>query len=320
MNNIIYQPADAARLAINVLDELKQNKGKGVKSGISVLDNVMLPMRGAELITVLGYTSWYKTGLMNYLARSAVKQCEYNEIVIKVTWEDSVEEDTLKWIAADAGIGISVLVRGEVEDWDIVMKSYQHRITTPLWIVGHSNQESEVGHRARPRMTMTDVLRAIDYICHGATDNDYRIKLVVLDYLQRVRPDPEDGATKREQMMEGVNKAKDMSISFGCPVVLGVQASRGVLERDFKLPRLDDGLETSNIEQSSDKVLSLWYPIKTEPIGARIDSLNVVVNENLLILGLLKQKMGAAPVIMPLYVNPAQNIIYPMTNEEQENE
>jgi len=44
------------------------------------------------------------------------------------------------------------------------------------------------------------------------------------------------------------------------------------------------------------------------------------VNENLLILGLLKQKMGAAPVIMPLYVNPAQNIIYPMTDEEQENE
>lgn len=109
--------------------------------------------------------------------------------------------------------------------------------------------------------------------------------------------------------MEAVNKAKDLAISFGCPVVLGVQAGRQILDREYKLPRIDDGQESSNIEQSSDKVISLWYPIKTEMPGDRIEGIPYEVSENLLICGLIKQKLGIAPVIIPLFVNPAKNIV-----------
>lgn len=307
---LVFSPQEAAKLAIDALEDLKKNKNAGVKTGIKPLDNVLLPLRPAELMVVMGYTSWYKSGFMNWLLRSAVAQCNDNEIAVKVTWEDSVEEDTLKWISADASISISTLVRGEQNyEWDNVMKSYATRIVTPLWIIGHSNQRSMLAKKSRPRMTMTDVLEALEYVQFSATDNKYKIKLVALDYLQRIRPDASDGYTKREQMMEAVNKAKDLSIQLGTPVALGVQASRDVLNRDYKLPRLDDGLETSNIEQSSDKVISLWYPIKTEEEGFYIEQDKVTVTENLLILGLLKQKLGAAPITMPLWVNPEKNYI-----------
>lgn len=311
MQELVFSPQEAAKLAIQAIEDLKNHKGIGVKTGILPLDGLLLPMRPAELVVVLGYTSWYKSGFMNWLLKSAVAQSNTQEISVKVTWEDSVEEDTLKWISAQAGISISSLVRGEVSDWQIVMDSYVVRTETPLWLVGHSNQQSSLESKARPRMTMTDVLRAIEFIMNDATDHKYKIKMVVLDYLQRIRPDATDGNTKREQMMEAVNKAKDLAIQLGCPVVLGVQAGRSVLDRDFKLPRLEDGLETSNIEQSADKVISLWFPIKTETEGKtiKIDKTNIEVTPNILICGILKQKMGIAPVVIPLYVDPEKNLI-----------
>jgi replicative DNA helicase len=311
MQELIFSPQEAAKLAIDAIEDLKKHKGIGVKTGIGSLDSVLLPLRPAELLVVMGYTSWYKSGFMNWLLKSAVAQCTSTEVAVKVTWEDSVEEDTLKWISSQSGISISTLVRGEIVDWDVVMNAYTARVETPLWIVGHSNAQSSVEGKPRPRMTMNDVLSAVKFIADGVNDSKYKIKMVVLDYLQRIRPDSTDGSTKREQMMEAVNKAKDLAIQMGCPVVLGVQAGRQVLDRDFKLPRLEDGLETSNIEQSSDKVISLWYPIKTEREGTDLsgDGWEAPVTKNLLIAGILKQKMGIAPITIPLFVRPDKNVI-----------
>jgi len=188
------------------------------------------------------------------------------------------------------------------------MKGVKLLLDTPLYIVGHSARRSEEQTKSRPRLTMTDVESAIEFISDGVVDTQLKTRMIVLDYLQRIRPDEKDGFTKREQMMEAVNRAKDLALSFGCPVVLGVQASRDVLSRDYKLPRLDDGQETSNIEQSSDKVISLWFPIKTEAEGKQVMD-DIEVTQNLLVCGLLKQKLGVAPVILPLYVEPSKNLI-----------
>ena len=308
--NTVYSPQQVAKLAIEALEDLKSSD-VGITSGITSLDDVMLPFRPGELIVVMGFTSNYKSGFMNWLIKSAIRQCKENEIVIKVTWEDSVEEDTIKWIASDSDISVTSLIKGDNSTrWNEIMSSYAKRAMTPLWIIGHSNTESAKESKSRPRLTMTDVVSACDHIRSKATDNNYKIKMIALDYLQRIRPDTTDGGTKREQMMEAVNKAKDLAISFGCPVILGVQASRQVLERDFKLPRLDDGMETSNIEQSSDKVISLWFPIKSEREGTPIEALNgLQVTKNMLVCGVLKQKMGEAPVVLPLYVDPGKNLI-----------
>lgn len=317
IQGIIYSPAEAAKLAVEAVEEAKSNRGRGLKTGIKALDRVLLPFQAGELITVLGYTSNYKSSFMNYLIGSAIDQCLSDEIIVKVTWEDSVEEETLKWISKDAQIPASHLSRGTVADWSLLMKSYKRRIVTPLWIVGHSTNQSKVARRARPRLTMDDVLEALEFISFQATDSDLKIRMIVLDYLQRIRPARSDGNTKREQMMEAVNKSKDLGIAFGCPVVLGVQAGRSVKTRSFQLPRLEDGQETSNIEQSSDKSISLWYAIKSEDEGAYIESLDVNVTKNLLVCGILKQKMEDAPITLPLYVEPSTNQIYGMVKGTQ---
>jgi replicative DNA helicase len=311
ISDISYSPQQASSLAIKKLDMLRNDNGGGVKTGILDIDNVVLPFRPGELITVMGYTSHYKSGFMNWLSKQAIKSIPAgsDEIVIRVTWEQSVEEDTLSWLAGDANMSITSLARGLVDEaeWKLLLNSSVRRAITPMWIVGHSEIESREKRRARPRMTMTDVGKAIQYIVNEATDTQWRVRMIVLDYLQRIRPDVGDGDSKREQMMEAVNRAKDAAISFGCPVVLGVQTRRDILDREDKFPRIDDGQETSNIEQSSDKMFGVWYPIKTEVEGKIIDGMKVT--KNLLMVRLLKQKLGEAPKTFALYVDPEHNLI-----------
>jgi replicative DNA helicase len=312
ITDIAYGPQEASSLAIKKIDQLRHDIGGGVKTGIDDVDRLVLPFRPGELITVLGYTSNYKSGFMNWLSKQAIKSIPTgkDEIVIRVTWEQSVEEDTLQWLAGDSNMSVSKLARGDVNEaeWKKLLVSSVHRAIVPMWIIGHSEIESREKRRARPRMTMTDVGQAIQYIVNEATDTQWRVRMIVLDYLQRIRPDKGDGDSKREQMMEAVNKAKDMAISFGCPVVLGVQTRREsqTHEKD-KFPTIDDGQETSNIEQSSDKMFGLWYPIKTEEEGSMVSGIKV--DKHLLMLRLLKQKLGEAPKTFALRLDPELNII-----------
>lgn len=317
IRSIVYDPQQAGALAVDLVDSLRKDKSGGIASGIADLDQKLLPFRPGELITVLGYTSHYKSGLMNWLSKQALKSIdpESNDIVIRITWEQSVEEDTLIWLAGDADLSVTRLARGLVDDDGFVrlQGASVRRATTPMWIVGHSQLESKAKRRARPRMTMTDAGMAIQYIVNEATTMQLQPRMIVLDYLQRIRPDAEDGVDKRQQMMEAVNRAKDAAISFGCPVVLGVQTSRDVINRIDKIPSINDGQETSNIEQSSDKMLSVWYPIKTEKPGSIIDG--IPVTKNLLFVRLLKQKLGEAPVTAALWVDPEKNLLVSMTKK-----
>jgi len=208
---------------------------------------------------------------MNWLSLQALKMIaeEENKFVARVTWEQSVEEDTLAWYASHNDIPVAQMVRGDLNDreWEVMRNSSARRAVTPMWIIGHSQMESQKRRKARPRMSMTDVALALEYICEDAADMRLEPALVVLDYLQRIRPDPQDGGDRREQVMEMVNRAKDCAISFGCPVLLGVQAKREVADRTDKMPQQNDAQESSNVEQTSDKVITLWYPHKTEDAG-----------------------------------------------------
>lgn len=229
VDSIVYDPQLASMRAVQMVDMLRKDAGGGVRSGIPDLDGVLLPLRPGELVTVLGYASNYKSGLMNWLSKQAIKTIDPDDkesVVVRVTWEQSVEEDTLSWLAGDANLSITRLARGLVDEseWKKLSVSSMRRAVVPMWIIGHSQQDNAERRRARPRMTMTDVANALEFICNDATDHKQKIRMVVLDYLQRILPDKQDGNNKREQMIEAVNRAKDCAVSFGCPVLLGVQA------------------------------------------------------------------------------------------------
>jgi replicative DNA helicase len=306
ISKLVYTPQEAASLTAQMVRGMQEHLTDGITTGISGLDSFMLPFGAGDLVTIIGYTSHGKTSWMNFLIRNALAQIKPGECIVKCTWEQSVEQDTLYWIANDAHMSISTMVRGNFNEaaWKIFMHSYQKRVSVPLFIVGHSSVESAGQKKIRPRLTMANVTEACEYIMNSVTDQKYKIKMVALDYLQRIRPDPRDGQDRRIQMIEAVNRSKDLGVGLGCPVLLNVQARREVNDRQYKQPNIDDGQETSNIEQSSDFAMSLWYPIKTEKPGSILSG--ITVDESYMSLTLLKQKFGKAPVTIPLNFKPAE--------------
>jgi len=314
INTVVYDPPRAGQLAVDYVTTLQETANAGLKSGLGDLDGILVPFRPGNLVTVIGYTSNLKSTFMDFLAMQALRQInrDKNEFICKVTWEQSVEEDTLGWIASRGGLSITKMARGTLNEneWQTLRGAAVERQATPLWIMGHSQQEFKTSRQSRPMLTMRDVARGLEVIINDTVEGEkLQPRLIVLDYLQRIRPDEKDGgSTRREQMMMIVDHAKNLAIAYGCVVVLGVQAGRQVIQRDVKLPTLDDGQETSNIEQSSDVAFSCWYPIKSEPRGSTVFG-KYTVDEHLFILGLLKQKLGPAPETYALYVDPEKRMI-----------
>lgn len=306
----VFSPQLASSLAIKSIEARKSAQSAGIKTGIRDLDDYLLPMRGGELISVLAFTSNYKSGFMSYVAKKACEQINFDagEVVIYISWEQSVEEQTILDISYTSMIEATKLYRGDLTEyqWKKLLGASVERATKPLWLIGHSENS---GSR-RPRLNMTDVGEAMAYVVDV---QERKPKLVILDYLQRINRDDCGSSDIRVGHIEIVDRAKDMSLAFGCPVMLGTQAGRGILERRWKMPTLADSLESSNLEQSSDKCLGLWYPKTTEPVGSQIrysqDNI-YTVTDNLLLLSILKQKYGRAPVLLQFHAQPEVNQIY----------
>lgn len=315
-SEVVFSPQQASVLAVKSVEMRRDVKNSGLKTGIADVDRDFLPMRPGELISVLAYTSNYKSGTMSYIAKSACDQIDQaaGEIVIYLSWEQSVEEQALLDISYTSNIDASRLYRGDLSElqWAMMMKASVERAAKPLWLIGHSENS---GNR-RPRLSLTDVANALAYIVDV---QKRRPRLILLDYLQRINRDDCRSTDLRVSTMEVVDRAKDMSLAFTCPVMLGTQAGRQVLERNWKMPTLADSLESSNLEQSSDKVMALWYPKTTEPANGKIRYTNkqeYTVTDNLLLMSVLKQKYGRAPVMIQLHVQPEVNRIYGVERQQ----
>lgn len=294
--NSAFFPETIARLTTQELKALKQEQedGRGIMSGIPSIDKVLTPFRKSELIPILGYTSNGKSMFMKRLCNNAVPQIDKDagEIIVLGSWEDSVEDMGIWDLAEMTHLDTTALDRGEFSDmeWRKLIDASLKRSDKPIYYIGHSDQDM----RRRPRLSLPQVWQVLEhlYSYHGK-----QARMIALDYLQRIRPH-KDRRDWRVAMMENVDIAKDMAIAFKAPVLLGTQAGRKSQERaDPKLPMIDDAQETSNIEQSAGKFFSMCMPYKTMNVGEQFEfaGSRFTVNENLFLLGLLKQKRGKAP-------------------------
>lgn len=311
--DIIYSPNEISNLVLDTIQERKAKPGAGVRLGIPDIDKQMLPLRPGELITITGRPSNYKSGLMSFWARWLAKEIansedSENKVVIYITWEMAIEEIGLYDLAASSGLSAAELAQGRCSDidFDNLKTAAMKRAMSPLWLIGHSIER----RKKRPRMSMTNVARALIWL---EEEMGLKPQIIFLDYLQQIEPERMDNkgeATRRMDIFENVHRCKDMAISLACPVVLGVQAARAVDERPWKLPQMGDQMESSNIEHTADKMLSVWYPCRTEPLDSSIpDAPELRVNDHLLIIGLQKQRLGPAGGWWPLYVDPEHNNI-----------
>jgi replicative DNA helicase len=295
-DSIVFDPSLVSTLTVGSIKAAREFPDC-LATGIPQMDDHYVMMRPRRVNGILAYTSHGKTSVMNIMARNFIPQIQEDEIVVYCTWEDSVEDMTLSYLANVSRIPLQSLFSGKlsINEWDAMMKAATQRASTPLWLIGHS----EGKEARRPRLTMTDIWVACEYI----TDNrKKKIRAIFLDYLQRINRDDMKGDT-RGQYMGIMDKVKDLALGFNTNVVIGSQVGRDVKDRKWQQPQDNDAQETSNFEQTCDGIISLWIPKKTEKMDEcliekkGIDGQAVFVTENLMLINTLKQKKAKAPVL-----------------------
>ena len=96
------------------------------------------------------------------------------------------------------------------------------------------------------------------------------LSLIVIDYLQLLRPPGESRSENRVQEIAAITRAlKALSKELSVPVLALSQLSRAVEQREDKRPQLADLRESGTIEQDSDVVMFVfrkeYYLQRLEP-------------------------------------------------------
>lgn len=207
---------------------------------------------------------------------------------IWITRETAIEELLLRLFSSFTGTNIKELKDNSPwlnwkdlhERADAMMEEF------PIVFIGHSIYADD-------NRRLLDAIKAVDAVRKVHDSAGKPSALVAIDYLQRFSLG-EGNNDKRNETSKIVDAFKDMALDEKIPVLLGSQAKREVLDRPYPVPMATDGMESANIEQSADWMLSLFRPIKVWDEGSIIpkSKTNQIVTKDLFYINVLKQRSG----------------------------
>lgn len=306
-DTIVYSPNEISNLTVRYLQERIDNKAYAVDLGHSDLDEILNPAHPGDLISILGRPGSGKTSFMmrwaRYRAQKLTAQGEQERTVAYITLEQTVEDLYAFGIAAETGITITEMARGELTTAQMskIMGVTVKMMSQPLCFMGHS----AINRRARPNLYIDTIRQNLHALEDRGTLNGkpFKLDMIFMDYLQRA---PYQGENKAIGLYDVMNGCKDLGLEFSCPFILGVQAKREVEDRKLPIPGLADAQWTSGVEQISDVVISTVRPAKYRDQGESFGSITVEGHAQMLVT-ILKQKLGLDNVSKWVYFDPALN-------------
>lgn len=299
-SRLVHTPAQMMRDLVAWAERTANEPG--IRFGIPTVDRVAIPLRPGNLACFIARPGHAKTSLLVYLARQEALRIMSNgnpqrEVVVYTTWEQTSEELTAM-LMADPDITYSDIAWGRA-DVEMVKHKVSSGIKPPVWIIGHGISRSGLDI---PRMTPELVLAAIESM---ERDHGVKPRMMLFDYLQLI---PTRTAKDRvQQVTEMPILLKELAMRVGAPAVAAVQASREVDGRKPPIPEERDAQWASSIEQTADRIFSMWRPSKTMSLGDIVDmgDKQYTVTDNLMIMRLLKQRGDIGRHTWALYFDPA---------------
>jgi replicative DNA helicase len=299
----VFTSSQAQSYTVDLIEKRKAEQALVLRSGISTMDKFVQPWLPGEQIIILAQTSHGKTAMLQAMARNIVQQLERREdnkqVVVYASWETLVEELAVYDLAQATGISGTSLWYGsyDVLDGTGIREAAMKLSARPMWYIGHSLKRRRAGGGMTVK-ALSEALRVMESE-YGVTP-----AAVFIDYLQVVTPEP-GTRDKRLEVMANIDALRDLGRDTGAPVVIAAQAGRHVSDRQDKLPEIGDAQESSRCEQDADKVLSFWYPIKTEPLGSSVYGISVT--PELFLCKVCKQRRSESGQVFPLRFDASRN-------------
>ncbi|HUC31479.1 MAG TPA: replicative DNA helicase [Candidatus Paceibacterota bacterium] len=215
-------------------------KLRGVPTGFTGLDDALSGLQKSELIILGARPSVGKTSLALDIARNAGKA---GFTVGLFSLEMSRESLQDRIIAAESQVPLWNILTGRIRndsEFSMIQDALD-RLSAIKLFIDDTPSLNVLQMRSMARRLQVE---------HG-------LDLLIVDYLQLVRPrtNSDNMVTMITEISRGL---KALSRELKVPVLALSQLSRGVEQRDHKIPRLSDLRESGAIEQDADVVMFLY--------------------------------------------------------------
>lgn len=243
--------------ALNRTEKAFQRSGAvvGLDTGFTDMNRLLGGLHPADLLILAGRPAMGKTALATTIAYNAAKALaredapalergEKTRSVGFFSLEMSGEQLAMRLLASACGVGSHKLQRGDLtqEEFQTLVERSGELASMPLHI--DDTPALSIGAlRSRARR-----LKRV-----------HNVSLIVVDYLQLVRPSSSNSQANRVQEVSEITQGlKAIAKELDIPVIALSQLSRAVESRDDKRPQLADLRESGSIEQDADIVMFVF--------------------------------------------------------------
>lgn len=313
----VHSPADLAKMHIDHYEFILEHPG--IKFDIPCIDQYVIPQRPGDLSVICGRPGSGKSSLLARQAKRTAQEiasrgAQYEECVLYVSWEQHAEE-LEAYFEADSQYSVSDYAWGRVDLATVRRKAYK-RAGLPLWMIGHSRKN--VAHQTKP-LSLSVVFQAIESMVH-TFEKAPKPVLLCFDYAQLIPYERGAFKNRYEQVKAAIVATKQLALRVGCPVMVAAQARREVDSYAVPVPGMNDGQESSGLEQVPDKFFGIWRPYKThrdEPT-IKLAGREIPNSPELFILRMAKQRLEDGEHTWVLSFDMAELRLAEMEIERQE--
>ena len=216
--------------------ETDKEAARGLSSGFSGIDKILVGMNSGNLILIGARPSMGKTAFAMNIAMNIASK---NKTVAVFQLEMSKEEIVSRILSSEAFVDSFKLKSGIIteEEWGKITEA------------GSRISECDIFIDDTPSMTVTAMKAKLRKL--------KKLDLVIIDHLQLMQTDRSNG-NRVQEISEISRNLKIMAKELNVPVVTCAQLSRGPESRDDKRPMLSDLRESGAIEQDADVVMFLY--------------------------------------------------------------
>lgn len=225
---------------------------KGLSTGFAIMDKYLHGFRKGDLIILAARPSMGKTSLaLNFAVNAARRDVPVLIFSLEMAAVDIADRVVSAWASIPGDI-IAEGISGEAEDkysqaamelQKLPIEIRDKRGVTPSEIAAQARQYKAV----KPELG-----------------------LIVVDYLQLIRPDNDNGRKSHALLVgEIVRQLRELAGELEIPIILLSQLNRGVESRENKRPMMSDLRDSGNIEEFADVVMFIYREDYYNPEKAR---------------------------------------------------
>jgi len=228
-------------ILVSVFDQIQKvitdkDNAKGLASGFSGIDNVLVGMNAGDLILIGARPSMGKTAFAMNIAMNVASK---NKTVVVFQLEMSKEQIVSRLLSTEAFVDNFKMRAGVISDDD----------WTKIAEAGARISECDIYIDDTPSMTVTGMKAKLRRL--------KKLDLIIIDHLQLMHAERDTG-NRVQEVSEISRNLKIMAKELEVPVITCTQLSRGPESRDDKRPMLSDLRDSGAIEQDADVVMFLY--------------------------------------------------------------